>query len=147
MKTRQLICICFILLGLTSALVGCKLISFPHRFDQELQNVEEVQLLQYHYHTRNTTPIAILDNDVSRDLLTEITQLPCYRYFNDPSTDYGNTIIQITYSNGEGEIIGNRNSASISKDGKWNKKSYYFDSAQWDSVISKYLKTEDGSLS
>lgn len=143
-KKRILALACAI--AILAILHGCQRKEYRYTFDQPFSNVVKVEIMRYHYATQTedsyTTTILELDLHTAESLLKEVSELPCYKHFMDPPTGYGEVILYITYANGEGEVIGFVNSASVREDGIWRRKVYYFNKAQWCEMLLKYVDAE-----
>lgn len=117
-------------------------VKHKYPFDQSIENVKKVELCRYDYETDTASPLMTFGEDTGDALLTDIEALDCYRPFGDPATDYGEIVLFITYANGEAEVVGWLNSATIDLEGEWWPKAYYFDSAEWCTVVLKYVDAE-----
>jgi len=124
------------------ACTGCQFVKYTYVYDQSIDKVEKVEICRYDYATKTVTPVATMDAAPAENLLTDITLLDCYKAFGDGSRDYGEIVIYITYLDGTAEVQGMVNSASIDLEGNWWIKSYYFDYAQWCSVVLQYVDPE-----
>lgn len=141
-KTWTVLCV----IGAFALFTGCSLVKYQYSFDQPYSNVIKMEVCQYHYATKREdtyiTPVAELDLEKAEELLRDISELACYKHFGDSSMNYGDIVLYITYSNGEAEVLGMVNSASVDTNGKWWMKVYYFDSTQWCAVLTKYVDPE-----
>lgn len=131
---------CWVLAVAMSILAsGCNFVKYSYAYEQSLDNATKVEICRYDYDTKSTEVIDVLDLDVAFALLSDIASLDCYKPFGDHSRDYGEIVVYITYANGEAEVIGMVNSATVDLNGKWHIKAYYYDYAQWCAVIVKYI--------
>lgn len=141
-KQLKIIWICFSVIAILITITGCDFITYQYPFEQSVENVEKVELCRYDYETDTASPLVTLDEDTGDALLTDIGTLDCHKPFGDHATDYGEIVLFITYTNGEAEVVGWLNSATIDLEGEWWPKAYYFDSAEWCAVVLKYVDAE-----
>jgi hypothetical protein len=138
--------ICFLSLLLCIFCTGCSLVDYTYAYDQPYENIVKVEVCQYHYATNPkdayVTPVMELDLDDAKALLADISALDCHKPFGDHSRTYGAIVLYIHYANGEAEVQGMVNSASVDMDGEWTIKAYYFDSTQWCSALVTYIDLE-----
>lgn len=120
---------------------GCNK-EYSYSFEQDIENVVSVELMEYDYDTRSTTPIITLDEETATALLNDIPTIPCYRHFGDHGTGYGVVILYITYENDESEVIGVENCARVDESGEWVIQREYFDFYDWYDLIYKYVDKE-----
>ncbi len=109
-----------------------------YSFSQPLDQVEKVEICKYDYYTSTTTPLLVLDESRANALLTDIDALLCKRHFGDHIMDYGKVVVYITYSNGEAEVIGIWNVATVDTNGKWRIGGEYFDEKELCSLLLQY---------
>lgn len=112
-----------------------------YQFDQSIENVEKVELCRYDCETNVTTPVMTFNEDIGDALLTDIGTMDCYRPGNRPRY-YGEIVLLITYTNGEAEVIGMGDAASVDSEGAWSSKAYYFNETEWCTVVLKYVDAE-----
>lgn len=139
MRTMKRIGICLLAMVVLVAVAGCSLIEYSYSYAQDLDKVEKVELCRYDYWTKTVEVISVLDMGTAALLLSDIASLSCFRPFGDSSTDYGEIVVYISYKNGEAEVMGMGNTATVGLDGRWMMTGYYFDDAQWCEVVMKYV--------
>lgn len=142
MRIMRRILNCLLAMVVLISVAGCSFIEYSYPYAQDLDKVEKVELCRYDYSTKSIEVILKLDADTTSSLLTELSSLSCYRPFGDHSTYYGAIVLYISYTNGEAEVLGMRNSADVDLDGRWMMKGYYFDYAQWCEVVMRYVDPE-----
>ena len=128
-------------------LYGCDRKVVQYSYNQTYPNVVKIEVFRYNYGSKSdedaTTLITMLDLEKGKALLKDIAELPCYKHWGDfPLGSYGDIILYITYANGEAEVVGNVNSASVNTNGEWYIKGYYFDNKPWSEVLTKYIDKE-----
>ena len=136
------VCLLVFVLLIAVAFTGCNFIDYTYSLDQSMDNIQKVELCSYDYESNSTSLIIELDMETGKALLTEITALTCRKYFGDHTSDYGPVVLYITYTNGEAEVIGMCNSASVDLTGEWWISIYYFDDIQWCNTVLKYVDPE-----
>lgn len=121
-------------------LYGCQQESCAYPFEQNLDYVEKVEICQYTYHIQDPeiVVLTILENSTALSLLNSIEELECYRHWGDHTQDFGETVVRITYTDGEIEVLGFCNTAHIDTEGKWWLKGYYFDEDQFSVLVSEF---------
>lgn len=139
MQVTQKIKCCVLAAAMIVFISGCNFIKYSYTYEQSLDNATKVEICRYDYDTKSVKVIDELDLDVASALLSDIASLDCYRPFGDHARSYGEIVIYITYANGEAEVIGMVNSATVDLNGEWHMKAYYYDYAQWCAVIIKYV--------
>lgn len=125
-----------------SVCTGCKQKVYKYSFYQSIDNVEKVEICGYDYYTHTVTSLKVLGSDDAKALLDDITALECYKHFGDHVISYGVVVVYITYLNGEAEVIGFDNTASIDHNGEWWISSYNFNDADFCSMILKYINKD-----
>ena len=141
MKNRNLFgMLCFALLIILIT-AGCQRI-YEYSFAQSKDNVEKVEICAYDYDTQTTTPLVVLNEGDTNELLQEIDAMECKRHFGDHTQDYGEIVVYISYKNQTAEVIGLCNVAQVDKNGKWHIGIEYFDASQLCSLIMKYVNAD-----
>ena len=152
MKLFRRIAILFLTIVASVSLGGCffgiyvamNAKEYSYEFEQPMDNVESVELRSYDYDTRSTSVLMVLEIEEAKKMLTELGALVCNKPFGDYNMhSYGDVVVYIVYSNGEGEVIGARSAASVDADGKWHPKRYSFkDEEVWRSIVRKYTDAD-----
>ena len=115
---------------------------YPYSLAQDLDNIAQVEIREYDWETRTTTPLCVLNEETAVSLLTEICGLPCKKHFGDHTTDYGDVVVYISYLDGTAEVLGQCNVAQVNKEGVWSIGIKYFDRKEFYTVLMKYVDAD-----
>lgn len=121
---------------------GCSRRTYAYSLAQSVDNIAQVEICEYDWHTHTTTPLCVLDKETAISLLTEICGLKCKRHWGDHTTDYGDVVIYISYIDGTAEVIGQCNIAHVNKDGKWRQGLEYFGEEKFFALLMKYVDAD-----
>ncbi len=120
---------------------GCNK-EYSYSFEQDIENIVSVEIMEYDYDTRSTTPIITLDEETATALLSDFSNIN-YKRLSPPSGgNYGEIILYITYQNGEAEVIGYMDHAYVDDNGEWWPKGHIIDFYDWYDLIYKYVDKE-----
>lgn len=142
MKALRFFWLFAIIGAVATVFVGCELIDYKYSLDQNIDNIEKVEIHLYDYKSDSSSFVTEMEPEAAKALLAEITSLTCHKSFGDPIEDYGFVVLYIRYSNGEAEVLGRLNSASVDSNGKYRKKDCYFNGVEWCSTVLKYVDPE-----
>ncbi len=113
--------------------------TYDYSFSQPLDQVIKVEILAYDDKTGTAPPLLVLNENQANALLTDIDALPCKRHFGDHTMDYGEAVVYITYANGEAEVIGLWNVATVDTSGEWSIGIEYFDRKELYPLLLQYV--------
>ena len=131
----------YMILLLILFFTGCNR-TYAYSFAQSLDNVDKVEICEYDYDSKSTSTIVALNHADAKALLNEINAMKCKRHFGDHTTNYGEVVIYITYTDGNAEVIGDRNVAQVDTNGNWHIGIEYFDTDQFLTLITKYVDSD-----
>ena len=144
-KLRNWIKLC-LLLPILVTVCGCGLITFNYSFEQDFENVDNIQICKYSNEEKSVTPLKQLSKDEQKEIWSDILALTNHRHFNNYPTSMGEYVVFITYTDGTAEVLSAHNIATVTKEGKWQTGVDYFDSEEFQKLIAKYYTAEDGSF-
>ena len=147
MKKYWRILFSLLLITVLLTITGCSLLgqkkkTFPHTFRQDRQNVAKIEICTYEheYGGGKREPLVELSESEMDEIWSDISSLECHKFvLLDPILSYGDTIIAITYLDGEVEMLGIHNIGRISADGDFHTTGYRFEMDDICGVITKYV--------
>ena len=144
---RRIACIVMIVVMLL--LVGCDSTqfqsSFVYTFRQDQSEVVKIEICKYEegFPLGIITPLVQLPETATKTFWADILDLECRETWKvDTPTGYGDLIFQITYKNGEREILGLQWIGFISPDNTNTETLQYFDPVELSKVFAKYEDPE-----
>lgn len=144
---RRIACIVMIVVMLL--LAGCDFTqlqrTFTYTFRQPQSEVLKVEICTYEEGNPLgiITPLVQLPETAIKTFWTDILDLECRETLKiDTPTGYGDLIFQITYKNGEREILGLQWIGVISPDNTNTETLQYFDPVELSKVFAKYEDPE-----
>lgn len=137
---KRLGCI-LILLAIMLSISGCYPKANTYPFQQSTENITRIDLLvcgDFYVAEENYEIFAQLYDDEMEQCIKELSELNCYRYFNDPATGYSNYAVKIYYADGEYELIGSNNNR-YTIDGEIFLDKYYFLDDEFMTLFKYYM--------
>ena len=114
-------------------------------FRQDQSEVAKIEICKYEeeYPLGIITPLVQLPDTAVKTFSADILDLECRETLKiDTPTGYGDLIFQISYKNGEREIIGLQWIGFIAPDNKHTQTLQYFDPVELSRVFAKYEDPE-----
>ena len=105
-------------------LCGCSQKKYPVQLKQEVDQIVKIELVD---ETVNPVDVYVVtDSQMIADFVPEIVALPCYKYWNDPSTAIGYLHIDISYADGSVESLGTDSLCYNPKQGDSVQSMWYY---------------------
>ena len=142
--------ICAVSLLFVFLVSGCNFLVMEgqYQFRQPFDQIASIEILKKEYDSISTDVpmdvLCILSTEEQREIMDMIAEADGAYVLEGAGSGFGIYIIRITYHNGEVELIGEYNNGYITPEGKIIQDCYTFDTEQFYSIISIYLKTEAG---
>ena len=117
------------------------------KFEQSDNNVSKITIVDISNNSDEETYIILKEINIEYEsaLFNDIQSINMYRYYGDPLTPSGHSII-IEFSNGEYDVISQFEPTHAKYDSNGVVRNYiswlYFDSAEYEKLIIKYLSIE-----
>lgn len=95
-----------LLLGMLS---GCLHTAYEMQIHQAEDQITQIIMIDNTGIHKEMPPVEVLvinEEDRIAEFLDDLRKVPCYKFHNDPATSYGYLYVEITYQNGDIEIIG-----------------------------------------
>ena len=138
---KRIVCMIMILAMLLVAGCDYSRSPFAYTFRQEQSEVVEIEICKYQeaYPLGTITPIVQLPETAIGSFWADILALDCQETKKmDTPNGYGDLIFQITYKNGEREILGFQWIGYISPDNANTETLQYFDPVELSKVFARY---------
>jgi len=147
-KALSFIFIVILLIALLIVLLIGSLIRYvtkecTYPFEQDIENVASVEILELNLDTRSYSTVIELDKETATSLLNDIPSIPCNRFIGHYDRVYGIIALHIIYEDGRSEFIGDGNCAKTDENGKMHCKNYCFDFYDWYDLIYEHVDKED----
>ena len=131
--------LCILLILLSLFLFGCHQKCYELPLCQPTDQIIKIELSE---HTSGKRVILCALNPMEiLPFMEKLEAVSCYRYFNDPATDYGYLSIYLYYKNGDIDILGTGICDTTSNSGA-RKGWYYLDASETWELFSYYIPVE-----
>ena len=146
---------CFAVLALAIIIIlsGCyPTVKKQYEFRQGVDQIEKIEIAlkeEYDLNLKEKAKILkTLNVEEHQAIVDALWATEGNEVLSPPSRGIGSYIIQITYKNGEVELIGSYNNGYITPEGKVVQQGYKFDYDRYFEIISQFLgkKVEDPTL-
>ena len=138
------VCLLFLIFTVLAVVAGCEDKPFQYTFRQDRYNVEKIEICTFDsYHREIKEPLICLAGDDIDAILSDLSSAECWRYSGlDSPRGYGDMLICIQYSDGEVEIIGQKNIGWITPNGEWHYTMYSFDAKDLYAILCQYISPD-----
>ena len=133
---------------LVFCLCGCTRKTYDIPLKQDMNEITRISLVDNTGCNKGMEPTTLLvieEHDEIVGFITDLTNIKCQAYFNDPPTSLGYLYVEILYKNGDTETIGTDMFLYESVDGTISddyKKWFYVDMDSMCDLFVKYVGVE-----
>lgn len=122
---------------------SCVDTAMPYSLRQSTEHIVAVRFLngqKFDDASKTYEIITQMELEQGLTFIEELRKIECRKAFPlDTPVGFGEVIVEITYANGEVEMIGCDNNGWITPDGQWEYDSYYFDLESFYALLSQYV--------